>query len=224
MAISHWPKEERPREKLLSKGAAALSDAELLAIFLRTGLPGITAIDLARGLLSEFGGIGPLLSARQVAFCERKGLGPAKFAQLQAALELTSRYIKEELRANPIFTSPQMVRDYLAVQMRGYQREVFVILLLDSRHQLLDFHELFQGTIDMASVYPREIVKLALQNNAAAVIVAHNHPSGVAEPSQSDIAITRRIKQALALVDIRLLDHFIIGRGAVTSLADTGRV
>jgi DNA repair protein RadC len=224
MAISHWPKEERPREKLLSKGAAALSDAELLAIFLRTGLPGITAIDLARALLSEFGSIGALLSARQDAFCERKGLGPAKFAQLQAALELTSRYIKEELRANPIFTSPQMVRDYLAVQMRGYQREVFVILLLDSRHQLLDFHELFQGTIDMASVYPREIVKLALQNNAAAVIVAHNHPSGVAEPSQSDIAITRRIKQALALVDIRLLDHFIIGRGAVTSLADTGRV
>ena len=224
MAISHWPKEERPREKLLSKGAAALSDAELVAIFLRTGLPGITAIDLARGLLSEFGGIGPLLSARQVAFCERKGLGPAKFAQLQAALELTSRYIKEELRANPIFTSPQMVRDYLAVQMRGYQREVFVILLLDSRHQLLDFHELFQGTIDMAGVYPREIVKLALQNNAAAVIVAHNHPSGVAEPSQSDIAITKRIKQALALVDIRLLDHFIIGRGAVTSLADTGQV
>ena len=123
MAISHWPKEERPREKLLSKGAAALSDAELVAIFLRTGLPGITAIDLARGLLSEFGGIGPLLSARQVAFCERKGLGPAKFAQLQAALELISRYIKEELRANPIFTSPQMVRDYLAVQMRGYQRD-----------------------------------------------------------------------------------------------------
>ena len=224
MAISHWPKEERPREKLLSKGAAALSDAELLAIFLRTGLPGITAIDLARALLSEFGSIGALLSARQDAFCERKGLGPAKFAQLQAALELPSRYIKEELRANPIFTSPQMVRDYLAVQMRGYQREVFVILLLDSRHQLLDFHELFQGTIDMASVYPREIVKLALQNNAAAVIVAHNHPSGVAEPSQSDIAITKRIKQALALVDIRLLDHFIIGRGAVTSLADTGRV
>ncbi len=224
MAISHWPMDERPREKLLSKGAAALSDAELLAIFLRTGLPGITAIDLARGLLSEFGGIGPLLSARQGAFCARKGLGPAKFAQLQAALELTSRYIKEELRANPIFTSPQMVRDYLAVQMRGYQREVFVILLLDSRHQLLDFHELFQGTIDMASVYPREIVKLALQNNAAAVIVAHNHPSGVAEPSQSDIAITKRIKQALALVDIRLLDHFIIGRGAVTSLADTGQV
>ena len=224
MAISHWPKEERPREKLLSRGAAALSDAELLAIFLRTGLPGITAIDLARALLSEFGSIGALLSARQDAFCERKGLGPAKFAQLQAALELTSRYIKEELRANPIFTSPQMVRDYLAVQMRGYQREVFVILLLDSRHQLLDFHELFQGTIDMASVYPREIVKLALQNNAAAVIVAHNHPSGVAEPSQSDIAITKRIKQALALVDIRLLDHFIIGRGAVTSLADTGRV
>ena len=224
MAISHWPKEERPREKLLSKGAAALSDAELVAIFLRTGLPGITAIDLARALLSEFGSIGALLSARQDAFCERKGLGPAKFAQLQAALELPSRYIKEELRANPIFTSPQMVRDYLAVQMRGYQREVFVILLLDSRHQLLDFHELFQGTIDMASVYPREIVKLALQNNAAAVIVAHNHPSGVAEPSQSDIAITKRIKQALALVDIRLLDHFIIGRGAVTSLADTGRV
>jgi len=224
MAISHWPKEERPREKLLSKGAAALSDAELLAIFLRTGLPGITAIDLARSLLSEFGGIGPLLSARRATFCEHKGLGPAKFAQLQAAVELTTRYIKEELRAKPIFTSPQLVRDYLTVKMRDYQREVFVLLLLDSRHQLLDFHELFQGTIDMANVYPREIVKLALQNNAAAVIVAHNHPSGVAEPSQSDIAITKRIKQALALVDIRLLDHFIVGRGEVTSLADTGQI
>ena len=143
MAISHWPKEEKPREKLLSKGAAALSDAELLAIFLRTGLPGITAIDRARSLLSEFGGIVPLLSTRQATFCEHKGLGPAKFAQLQAALELTTRYIKEELRAKPIFISPQLVRDYLTVKMRDYQREVFVLLLLDSRHQLLDFRELF---------------------------------------------------------------------------------
>ena len=143
MAISHWPKEEIPSEKLLTKSAAALSDAELLAIFLRTGLPGITAIDLARSLLSEFGGIGPLLSARQATFCEHKWLGPAKFAQLQAALELTTRCIKEELRAKPIFISPQLVRDDLTVKMRDSQREVFVLLLLDSRNQLLDFHELF---------------------------------------------------------------------------------
>lgn len=224
MAISHWPLEERPREKLLEKGAAVLSDAELLAIFLRTGLPGVTAIDLARDLLKHFGGLGPLLSAEQRAFCSAKGLGPAKFCQVQATLELTTRYLQEKLHSNPIFTKPNHVRDYLAVQMRDYQREVFVVLLLDTRHQLIEYRELFQGTIDAANVHPREVVKLALHKNAAAVIVAHNHPSGNAEPSKSDIIITRRLKAALDLMEIRLLDHFIVGRGQVTSLADRGQL
>ena len=224
MAISHWPKEERPREKLLLKGASALSDSELLAIFLRTGLPGITAIDLARKLLDEFGGIGPLLSADQEAFCAGKGLGPAKYTQLHACRELTARYLKEQLSGQPVFTKSSHVRDYLSVQMRDLKREVFVVLLLDTRHQLLEYCEMFQGTIDATSVHPREVVRLALLKNAAAVIVAHNHPSGVAVPSKADIAITQKIKLALELMQIRLLDHFIIGRGQVTSLADTARM
>ena len=224
MAISHWPVEDRPREKLLAKGAAVLSDAELLAIFLRTGLPGVTAIDLARQLLDHFGGLGPLLSADQRSFCDAKGLGPAKYCQIQATLELTKRYLREQLCDNPIFTCPSHVRDYLAVQMRDYQREVFVVLLLDTRHQLIEFCELFQGTIDSASVHPREVVRLALHKNAAAVIVVHNHPSGSAKPSAADIAITDRLKAALKLMDIRLLDHFVIGRGEVVSLADRGQL
>ena len=224
MAISHWPLEERPREKLLAQGAAVLSDAELLAIFLRTGLPGVTAIDLARQLLAHFGGLGPMLSADQRAFCSAKGLGPAKFAQVQANLELTTRYLQEQLHGNPVFTSPSQVKDYLAVQMRDYQREVFVVLLLDTCHQLLEYRELFQGTLSGASGHPREVVKLALSKNAAAVIVAHNHPSGNAEPSKADIAITRQLKQALSLMEIRLLDHFVVGRGEVTSLADRGQL
>jgi len=224
MAISHWPLEERPREKLLAQGATVLSDAELLAIFLRTGLPGVTAIDLARELLAHFGGLGPLLGADQQAFCSAKGLGPAKFCQVQATLELTTRYLQEQLLSNPIFTSPSQVKDYLAVQMRDYQREVFVVLLLDARHQLLEYRELFQGTINGATVHPREVVKLALIKNAAAVIVAHNHPSGNAEPSKSDIGITRRLKTALQLMEIRLLDHFVVGRCEVVSLADRGQL
>ena len=154
MAISHWPLEERSREKLLAKGAAVLSDAELLAIFLRTGLPGVTAFDLARDLLGHFGGLGPLLSADQRSFCSAKGLGPAKYCQVQATRELTTRYLQEQLHGNPIFTSPTHVRDYLAVKMRDYQREVFVVLLLDSRHQSIEFRELFQGTINAANVHP----------------------------------------------------------------------
>jgi DNA repair protein RadC len=224
MAISHWPVEDRPREKLLAKGAAVLSDAELLAIFLRTGLPGFTAIDLARQLLTQFGGLGALLSADQHTFCQAKGLGPAKFCQIQATLELTTRYLQEQLHGNPVFTCPGHVSDHLAVQMRDYQREVFVVLLLDTRHQLLEYCELFQGTIDCASVHPREVVRLALHKNAAAVIVAHNHPSGSAKPSAADIAITERLKAALELMDIRLLDHFVVGRGEVVSLADRGQL
>ena len=224
MAIRQWPRHQRPREKLLIQGAKALSNAELLAIFLRTGVQGMSAIDLAESLLGRFGGLGPLLKADQDSFCAAKGLGPAKYCQLQATLELTKRYLEEELQQNPIFTKLKQVEDYLAVQMKAYQREVFSVLLLDTRHQLLGYHELFLGTIDTASVHPREVVRLALQKNAAAIIVAHNHPSGCADPSQSDIAITQRLKAALELVDSRLLDHFIIGQGDITSLADLGEI
>lgn len=224
MAIHQWPEHQRPREKLLAKGSKALSDQELLAIFLRTGVSGMSAIDLAAKLITEFGGLGALLNANQARFCSIKGLGLAKYCQLRATLELTERYLGEQLNNNDIFTSPKQVEDYLSVQMRDYQREVFSVLLLDSRHQLLGYHELFHGTIDTTSVHPREVVKLALEKNAAAVIVAHNHPSGMAEPSNADIDITQRLKKALALIDIRLLDHFIIGRGDITSLANEGKM
>jgi DNA repair protein RadC len=224
MAIHQWPEHQRPREKPLAKGSKALSDQELLAIFLRTGVSGMSAIDLAAKLITEFGGLGALLNANQARFCSIKGLGLAKYCQLRATLELTERYLGEQLNNNDIFTSPKHVEDYLSVQMRDYQREVFSVLLLDSRHQLLGYHELFHGTIDTTSVHPREVVKLALEKNAAAVIVAHNHPSGMAEPSNADIDITQRLKTALALIDIRLLDHFIIGRGDITSLANEGKM
>ena len=224
MAIKHWPLENRPREKLLQKGSKALTDAELLAIFLRIGRKGVNAIDMARDLIGHFGGLGPLLNADQNTFCAAKGLGPAKYCQLQATLELTKRYLEEQLCGDYVFNSPDKVKDYLAVQMRDNHREVFVVLLLDTRHRLIEFHELFQGTINAASVHPREVVKLALQKNAAAVIVAHNHPSGSAEPSAADIEITKSLKAALALLDIRLLDHFIVGKGEVASLADMGKM
>ena len=223
MAIRHWPKDQRPREKLLLKGAGALTDAELLAIFLRTGLPGLSAIDLANQLLDRFGGIGPLLKADQNSFSSAKGLGSAKYCQLQATLELTQRYLKEQLNNGSVFTSPKQVEDYLSVQIRDYHREVFSVLLLDSKHQLLSYHELFQGSINETSVHPREVVKLVLGKNAA-VIVAHNHPSGVADPSSSDIAITHKLRSALGFIDIPLRDHFIIGRGEITSLAEQGKM
>ena len=224
MAIRQWPKDQRPREKLLLKGATALTDAKLLAIFLRTRLPGLSAIDLANQLLDRFGGIGPLLKADQNSFSSAKGLGPAKYCQLQVTLELTHRYLNEQLNDGSVFTSPKQVEDYLSIQKRDYQREVFSVLLLDSKHQLLGYHELFQGSINEISVHPREVVKLALGKNATAVIVAHNHPSGVAEPSLSDIAITHKLRSTLGLIDITLLDHFIIGRGEITSLAEQGKM
>lgn len=224
MAIRQWPKDQRPREKLLLKGATALTDAKLLAIFLRTRLPGVSAIDLANQLLDRFGGIGPLLKADQNSFSSAKGLGPAKYCQLQVTLELTHRYLNEQLNDGSVFTSPKQVEDYLSIQKRDYQREVFSVLLLDSKHQLLGYHELFQGSINEISVHPREVVKLALGKNATAVIVAHNHPSGVAELSLSDIVITHKLRSALGLIDIPLLDHFIIGVGEVTSLVEQGKM
>lgn len=224
MAIKDWPSRERPRERLLAEGAATLSDAELLAIFLRTGCAGRSAVDLARDLLAEFGSLRCILEATQAQFCSAAGLGPAKYAQLQAVLEMARRHLQEALTRPQAFTQPQLVKDYLQRQLRHRQQEVFALLLLDTQHRLIEYCELFHGTIDGASVYPREVVKQALGVNAAAVIFAHNHPSGVAEPSAQDRTITRRLQDALALVEIRVLDHMIVGEGNVTSFAERGLI
>ena len=222
MTIKNWPAGERPREKLINQGPKALSDAELLAIFLRTGTAGQTVVDLARDLLVQFGGISALLDADLDTFCAVKGLGPAKFAQLQSVLELARRHFGEQLSREQVFTQPETVRQFVRAHFQGYQREVFLCLFLDTRHRLIAAEELFKGTIDGASVYPREVVKKALQHNAAAVILSHNHPSGVAEPSHDDERITRQLKDALALVDIRVLDHIVVGHGEEVSLAERG--
>ena len=211
MSIINWPASERPREKLLEKGAASLSDAELLAIFLRTGVKGKSAVDLSRELLSSFGSLRSLLTSNQLDFCGHHGLGPAKYTQLQAVLEMAKRHLGEVLKREDAINSPAATRGYLQSLMRDYEHEVFGCLMLDNKHRVITFRELFRGSISSASVYPREVVKQALADNAAAVILAHNHPSGVAEPSQSDIHITQRLVEALQLVDIRVLDHLIIG-------------
>lgn len=222
MSIRNWPVSERPREKLLEQGPAALSDAELLAIFLRTGVAGRSAVDLARQLLSEFGSLRALLEADLPSFSAHPGLGPAKYAQLQAVLEMARRHLAERLRRESALESPQAVRDYLKAQLRHEPHEVFGCLFLDARHRVLAYEALFRGTIDGASVYPRQLVKRALAHNAAALILTHNHPSGVAEPSQADRVLTERIKEAMALVDVRVLDHFIIGDGEPLSMAERG--
>lgn len=222
MAITDWPELERPREKLLAQGASTLSDAELLAIFLRTGIKGASAVDLARDLLNRFDGLRPLLESSQEEFCEAPGLGPAKYAQLQAVLEMSRRHLMASLQRGELMESPQAVRDYLIVQMRHHQQEVFACLFLDNKHRVIRFEPMFYGTIDAASVYPREVVKRALSLNAAAVILSHNHPSGVAEPSVADKQITKRLVEALQLVDIRVLDHMIVGDPDVISFAEQG--
>jgi DNA repair protein RadC len=222
MPISDWPAAERPREKLFARGPAALSDAELLAIFLRTGRPGCSALDLARDLITRFGGLRGLLEADRVHFCAIPGLGDAKYAQLAAVLELTRRHLEDALARGNALTSPDLTRDYLCSRLRHRDREVFLVLFLDNRHRLLAGEELFAGTLDGATVHPREVARRALALNAAAVIAAHNHPSGVAEPSAADRAVTRRLRDALELVDVRLLDHFIVGDGRPVSLAELG--
>lgn len=222
MAISDWPEAERPREKLLARGAQALSDAELLAIFLRTGIKGKTAVDLARELLVQFDGLRGLLTASQTQFCTPMGLGPAKYAQLQAVLEMAKRHLAEQLHRSEPLTSPELVEQYLNIQLRDEAQEVFACLLLDTQHQILDYHVISRGTLNAAAVYPREVVKLALAKGAGAIIFAHNHPSGVAEPSQADRDITTRLSNALALVDVRVLDHFVIGDGCNVSFAQRG--
>jgi len=222
MAIRDWPSDERPREKLLAKGAAALTDAELLAILLRTGTRGHSAIDLARDVLKSFRSLRKFLAADRARFCSVPGLGPARFAELQAAIEISRRQLTESMKAGPSLATPRATCDFLTAKLRDLEHEIFCCLYLDKRHRLIEYEELFRGTIDGASVHPREIVKLALQRNSAAVIVAHNHPSGIAEPSQADELITLRVKDALALVDIRLLDHIIVGDGVSVSLAERG--
>lgn len=222
VAIKDWPELERPREKLLQLGAGSLSDAELLAIFLRTGVKGISAVDLSRELLLRFGGLRPLLESSQEDFCSAPGLGSAKYAQLQAVLEMSRRHLRANLDEGDVMANPQAVRHFLLGHLRHYQQEVFACLFLDSQHRVIRFEPLFYGTIDAASVYPREVVKKALQLNAAAVILSHNHPSGVAEPSAADEQITRRLSDALALVDIRVLDHMVVGDKEVVSLAERG--
>ncbi|WP_420464708.1 RadC family protein [Panacagrimonas sp.] len=222
MAISDWPQAERPREKLLAQGPVALSDAELLAIFLRTGVPGCSAVDLARDLITRFGSLRALAAASPQAFCEARGLGLAKYVQLQAAVEMSRRVLAEDLRQRDALADPAATRRYLSAWLRDRDREIFAALFLDSQHRVLRIEELSQGTLDAASVYPREVVKRALALGAAAVIFAHNHPSGVAEPSAADRVLTDRLKQALALVDVRVLDHFVVGEGSPVSFAERG--
>ncbi|VVN74553.1 RadC family protein [Pseudomonas fluorescens] len=222
MSIRDWPAAERPREKLLEQGSASLSDAELLAIFLRTGVSGKSAVDLARHLLLQFGSLRALLEADQPTFNRQLGLGPAKFAQLQAVLEMARRHLAERLRRGSVLESPLVVRDYLKALLRHEPHEVFGCLFLDTKHRVLGFEALFRGSIDTTSVYPRQVVKRALAYNAAALILCHNHPSGIAEPSQADRVLTKRLQKALDLIDVRVLDHFIIGDGDPLSMSEYG--
>jgi len=222
MGISQWPVEERPREKLLAKGAAALSDAELLAIFLRTGVRGRSAVDVARDLLCAFGGLRPLLESDVATFTGHHGLGQAKYVQLQAVLEMGRRHLQARLAAGESLNGPEDTRNYLTARLRHLPYEIFACLFLDNRHRVIAFEEMFRGTINAAGVYPREVVRRALELNAAAVILAHNHPSGVTEPSHADEAMTTRLAEALATVDIRVLDHFVVGEGRPVSFAERG--
>jgi len=222
MRITDWPASERPREKLLNQGATALSDAELLAIFLRTGVTGMSAVDLARQLLADYGSLDALLSADRTRFVAGRGLGLAKYAQLQAVLEMARRHAGETIRKRDALSDPAATRAYLKLHLAHSEHEIFACIFLDNRNRVIALEEMFRGTIDGAAVYPREVVKAALARNAAAVILAHNHPSGVAEPSSADRDITRRLVDALGLVDIRVLDHFVVGREYVTSFAERG--
>jgi DNA repair protein RadC len=216
------PASLRPREKLLAQGPSALADAELLALLLRTGLKGLGVLQMAEQLLAQHGGIGGLLRAEPQQLARTKGLGPAKRAELQAVLELARRALAAEMAQRPVFDSPQAVRDYLKLQLADLAHEVFAVLFLDAQHRLIAYEPLFRGTLTQTSVYPREVLKRALDHNAAAVLLAHNHPSGVAEPSRADEYLTQTLKTALALVDVRVLDHFVVGRGEIASFAERG--
>jgi DNA repair protein RadC len=224
MSPLQLPTRERPRERLLHSGPTALSDAEIIAVMLGTGSRGRPVLDCAQGLLADFGGVRGLLDAEPATLLRRAGLGPAKACQLLASIELARRYLAEGLRREGVVARPEDAQAFLAARLRGRRSEVFCGLFLDTRHRVIACEDLFQGTIDGASVHPREVVRACLRHNAAALIVAHNHPSGVAEPSAADRSITRRLVEALSLVDVRLLDHFVIGDGPPVSLAARGWV
>ncbi len=222
MGIADWPAQERPRERLLAQGPDRLSDAELVAVCLRSGIRGKSAVDLARELIARFQGLAGLLGAHVADLRRVKGLGAAKTAQLAAVLELARRTLREQLRAGSALTTPAAVRDYLRLALGTRAHEVFVCIFLDAQHRVTGAEELFRGTLTQTSVYPREVVKSALAANAAAVIFAHNHPSGLAQPSQADELLTRQLREALALVDVRVLDHFIISGSQALSFAERG--
>lgn len=220
MAISDWPESERPREKLVKNGAKSLSDTELLAIFLRTGMAGKSAVDLARDLLKQFGSLTNLFAANQQEFCLLPGMGMAKYTQLQAVLEMARRALGDEFKNKDIMDSPALVRDYLRLTLQNKEHEIFLGIFLDTKNHAIATEELFSGTLTHTSVYPREIIKRVLHHNAAAIIFAHNHPSGTTEPSHADKVLTTTLKQALALIDVKVLDHFIVGNGTTLSFAE----
>lgn len=222
MAITDWPAQERPREKMMQSGARALSDAELLAIFLRVGVKGKSAVDLARDLLIRFGSLSALYAASEQEVCHVHGMGTSKYVQLQAAFEMSRRALVEEMAVRDVLSSPEQVRDYLRLTLAHRPQEVFMSIFLDAQHRVLASEEMFVGTLTQASVYPREVVKRALHHNAAAVVLAHNHPSGVAQQSRADEAITRTLKQALELIDVKVLDHFIVAGNEILSFVEVG--
>ena len=222
MRIADWPADERPRERLLRHGAGALSEAELLAILLRTGIAGVSAVELGRALLARFGNLQRLFAATLPEIAAVRGLGPAKYVQLQAVVEMARRALQESIGERDALSSPQAVREFLRLSLAGRAHEVFLVMFLDSQNRLLGSEELFRGTLTQTSVYPREVVKTALRYNAAGVIFAHNHPSGVAEPSRADELLTQTLKQALALVEIKTLDHFIVAGSRTISFAERG--
>jgi DNA repair protein RadC len=224
MAIRDWPADTRPREKLLKQGASALTDAELVAVFLRTGMVGKSAVDLGRELLVRFGGLGGLCRADRRSACDAPGVGEAKYALLQAVMEMARRTLAEDMQAGDALSSPAAVRDYLRLILRNKPYEVFCCVFLDAQNRVIAVEELFRGTLTQTSVYPREIIKRALEHNAAALILAHNHPSGVAEPSQADHNLTRRLADALAMVDVRVLDHFIVAGASSLSFMESGHL
>jgi DNA repair protein RadC len=222
MSLKDLPAEMRPREKLLARGGAALSDIELLALLLRTGLPGQGVFELAAQVLREFKGFAGLLQAEAADLRRIKGLGPAKRAEIAAVVEMARRALAQPLRAAPVFDAPQKVKDFVALRLASRAQEVFVVLFLDGQHRLIELEEMFHGSLTQTSVYPREVVRRALALNAGAVILAHNHPSGAAEPSRADEFLTQSLKSALALVDVRVLDHLVVGQGQVVSFAERG--
>ena len=222
MAITDWPAAERPREKLIELGAEALSDAELLAIFLRVGVTGKSAVDLARDLLTQFGSLNGIFATTEHELIQVHGIGTSKYVQLQAIFEMSRRALNEQLQQRDVFKSPQQVRDYLVLKLGSLNREIFLVLFLDTQNHLVATEEMFAGTLTQTSVYPREVLKRALHHNAASVIFAHNHPSGIAQQSQADELLTKQLKQALALVDVQVLDHFIVAGNNTLSFLERG--